>query len=47
MSDLIAVGADAPDFELAASDGRTYRLKDLLKTTGVLLAFYPGNNTPG
>jgi len=47
VSDLIAVGADAPDFELAASDGRTYRLKDLLKTTGVLLAFYPGNNTPG
>ena len=47
MSDLIAVGAEAPDFELAASDGRTYRLKDLLKTTDVLLAFYPGNNTPG
>lgn len=47
MSDLIAVGATAPDFELAASDGKTYRLKELLKTTGVLLAFYPGNNTPG
>ena len=47
MSDLIPVGAKAPDFELAASDGRTYRLSDLLKTTGVLLAFYPGNNTPG
>ena len=47
MSDLIAVGAVAPDFELAASDGKTYRLNDLLKTTGVLLAFYPGNDTPG
>ncbi len=47
MTDLIAVGARAPDFALAASDGRTYRLNDLLKTTAVLLAFYPGNNTPG
>lgn len=47
VNDLIAVGAAAPDFELAASDGKTYRLRDLLKTTGVLLAFYPGNNTPG
>jgi peroxiredoxin len=47
MNELIAVGSDAPDFELAASDGRTYRLKELLKATGVLLAFYPGNNTPG
>lgn len=47
MSDLIAVGATAPEFELAASDGRTYRLNDLLKTGSVLLAFYPGNNTPG
>jgi peroxiredoxin len=47
VSELIAVGADAPDFELAASDGKTYRLSDLLKSTGVLLAFYPGNNTPG
>ena len=47
MSDLIAVGAAAPDFELQASDGQTYRLRDLLGKTHVLLAFYPGNNTPG
>jgi peroxiredoxin len=47
MTDLIAVGADAPDFELQASDGNTYRLADLLKRTAVLLVFYPGNNTPG
>jgi len=47
VSELIAVGAKAPDFELAASDGARYRLSDLLKTTSVLLAFYPGNNTPG
>jgi peroxiredoxin Q/BCP len=47
MSELIAVGAEAPDFELQASDGRTYRLKDVLSGSLVLLAFYPGNNTPG
>lgn len=47
MNRLIAVGARAPDFELAASDGRQYRLTELLETTGVLLIFYPGNNTPG
>jgi peroxiredoxin len=44
---LIAVGDTAPDFELAASDGRTYRLRDELLTHQVLLVFYPGNNTPG
>ena len=47
MTDLIAVGAQAPDFELQASDGRAYRLADLLQGSLVLLAFYPGNNTPG
>jgi peroxiredoxin Q/BCP len=47
MTDLIAVGAQAPDFELQASDGNTYRLGDILKRSAVLLAFYPGNNTPG
>ena len=47
MSDVIALGATAPDFELAASDGRSYRLSELLKKTAVLLVFYPGNNTPG
>jgi len=44
---LIAVGATAPDFELAASDGRTYRLHDELRAHHVVLVFYPGNNTPG
>ncbi|MSR05616.1 MAG: redoxin domain-containing protein [Gemmatimonadetes bacterium] len=47
VSELIAVGAAAPDFDLAASDGRTYRLAELLKAGSVLLVFYPGNNTPG
>ena len=47
MSSLVAVGAPAPDFTAEASDGRTYRLGDLLAESRVLLAFYPGNDTPG
>jgi peroxiredoxin Q/BCP len=47
MKDMIAVGAKAPDFELRASDGETYRLGDLLRDSHVVLFFYPGNNTPG
>jgi peroxiredoxin len=37
----------APDFTARASDGQTYRLRDLLAQSRVLLVFYPGNNTPG
>jgi peroxiredoxin len=44
---LLEPGARAPDFEAQASDGRTYRLSELLKEDRVLLVFYPGNNTPG
>ena len=47
MSDLIAVGAGAPQFELAGHDGKTYRLADVLRGNLALLVFYPGNNTPG
>ena len=47
MNDLIQVGSTAPDFELAASDGKTYRLSDVLKRQLALLVFYPGNDTPG
>ena len=47
MNDLIQVGASAPDFELSAGDGKTYRLADVLKHNLALLVFYPGNNTPG
>ena len=47
MSELIAVGAKAPEFSAPASDGKTYRLSELLKAKRVLLVFYPGNNTPG
>jgi peroxiredoxin len=47
MSDPLSVGAKAPAFEAAASDGKTYRLAEVLKTRHVALVFYPGNNTPG
>ena len=47
MSELIAVGAKAPDFSASANDGKTYRLKDERAAHRVLLVFYPGNNTPG
>lgn len=47
MSEVLAIGSLAPDFELAAHDGKTYRLRDVLKQRHVTLIFYPGNNTPG
>ncbi len=47
MSELLAVGSNAPPFTAQASDGKTYTLADVLKTKHVALVFYPGNNTPG
>lgn len=47
MSELLQVGSKAPAFSAAASDGKTYRLSDLLQQGAVALIFYPGNNTPG
>ena len=47
MSELLDVGSKAPAFSAAASDGKTYRLADVLKVRHVALVFYPGNDTPG
>jgi hypothetical protein len=47
VSLLLTTGSRAPDFSAEASDGRTYTLGDLLAESLVLLAFYPGNDTPG
>lgn len=47
MSEVLAIGSKAPDFNLAAHDGKTYRLSDVLKQQHAALVFYPGNNTPG
>jgi peroxiredoxin len=47
VSGLLATGTRAPDFSAEASDGRLYTLGELLADSLVLLAFYPGNDTPG
>lgn len=47
MTSMIEVGEKAPDFELKASDGKQYRLSEVLADSRALLIFYPGNNTPG
>jgi peroxiredoxin len=47
VSGLLAAGTRAPDFSAEASDGRLYTLGGLLAESLVLLAFYPGNDTPG
>jgi peroxiredoxin len=47
VSGLLAAGTRAPDFSAEASDGRVYTLGELLAESHVLLAFYPGNDTPG
>jgi peroxiredoxin len=44
---LIQAGSIAPEFSAAASDGQVYALRELLAASRVLLAFYPGNDTPG
>jgi peroxiredoxin len=47
VSGLLQPGSPAPGFRLAGSDGRGHALADLLAGSRVLLAFYPGNDTPG
>lgn len=41
----VEVGDPAPDFELAGTDERTYRLTDF-RGRWLVLAFYPGDFTP-
>lgn len=41
-----AIGSPAPDFSLAADDGRTYSLAGL-KGSRFVLYFYPRDSTPG
>ena len=43
----LAVGAQAPHFDLEATGGQRIALQALLKQGPVALFFYPGNNTPG
>ena len=46
-TELLDVGSPAPPFRAEASDGETYDLTGLLGAGGVVLIFYPGNDTPG
>jgi|SRR5438309_10209946 len=41
----LAVGAEAPDFELPDQDGRVVRLSEL-RGKNIVLVFYPGDDTP-
>jgi peroxiredoxin Q/BCP len=44
----LSVGNRAPDFELRGSDGKLYRLNDLLaEGGGIVLAWFPKAFTPG
>lgn len=43
----LAPGDDAPDFELAASDGRTYRLSSFRGHSTVVMAWFPKAFTGG
>ena len=43
----LAVGDPAPDFALAASDGKTYRLSDFKGKKAVVLAWFPKAFTSG
>jgi peroxiredoxin Q/BCP len=46
MSDWVEEGETAPDFTLAADDGRQVKLSDL-RGKPVVLYFYPKDDTPG
>jgi len=43
----LKVGATAPDFELTASDGKTYKLSDLTEENVVVVAWFPRAFTGG
>ena len=43
----LKVGADAPDFELKASDGKTYKLSDFKGKQAVVVAWFPKAFTGG
>jgi peroxiredoxin Q/BCP len=43
----LKVGDKAPDFSLAGSDGKTYRLSDFAGKQAVVVAWYPKAFTGG
>ncbi len=46
-NDIFEQGMEAPDFQLMGSDGQSYQLSDYRGKKGVVLFFYPKDNTPG
>lgn len=44
---MLAVGQDAPDFELRDEQGNVVRLADFRGKSPVVLIFYPKDSTPG
>lgn len=44
---MLKPGDTAPDFSLKDEDGRDVRLADFRGRSGVVLIFYPADNTPG
>ena len=44
---MLSPGQDAPDFELQDQTGATVRLADFRGKSGVVLIFYPADETPG
>jgi peroxiredoxin Q/BCP len=46
MSEPLAIGAQAPDFSLPATGGRTVSLGDYRGRQHLILVFYVGDNTP-
>jgi len=47
QSEELKVGADAPDFELKASDGKTYKLSSFKGKQAVVVAWFPKAFTGG
>jgi peroxiredoxin Q/BCP len=46
-TEMPKVGDKAPDFSVAASDGKIVRLKDYAGKGNIVLYFYPKDDTPG
>ncbi len=47
VAEEVKVGDEAPDFQLAGSDGRTYKLSDFAGKQAVVIAWFPAAFTQG